>query len=57
MTPLQAAVQEANRRSLPVQVHAGTGNTMIDGMRWDLWMKYKDQEVTVFRGQVVYKIV
>lgn len=31
------------------------GESMIDGLRWDLWLKYRNREVTTFRGRELIK--
>lgn len=55
MTALQEATREAHSRGLEVTRHAGTGSTLIDGMRWDFWMRLRDRETTAFRGKQLVK--
>lgn len=51
----QVVVLEAQRRGLQPYSHTPTGNVMIDGLRWDLWWKYRNTEVSQFRGIRIVK--
>lgn len=52
---LEVALSAAKERGAQVSTHPGTGATLIDGMRWDYWMRLKDRETTTFRGRVCVK--
>ena len=54
-TELKKAIAVAYERGAEVSIHIGTGNYLIDGLRWDYWMRLKDREATSFRGRVLVK--
>lgn len=53
MLNLQVVLAQARREGV-LFLYKGE-DTVIDGLRWDLWAKYKDTEVTTFRGRQVIK--
>lgn len=43
-TRFHAAISKAHRLGLDVTRHPSTGNTMIDGLEWNMWMRIGDNE-------------
>ena len=48
-------LQEAYRRGLSVERHHRTGEYMIDGARWDIWDRLKDEPNRRFVGTQLVK--
>lgn len=43
-------LQEASRRGCSIERHHRTGEYMIDGARWDIWDRIKDEPNRRFVG-------
>lgn len=51
----QQAILLAEEQGLVVHSHPKFGWTMIDGARWDIWLRIRNIEVPAFRGGVLVK--